>query len=171
MRTYPKSFVALVAACSFSLSGCGPKTAPNAATESAEVDPHDHPHEGPHHGTLVELGDEEYHAEVVHDENSVTVYVLDASAKQAFAIDAKELIISVLHDGTPEQVKLLASPEETDVAGKSSRFTVTDADLVSHLDDVAAAPKLSLTIDGTAYRGEIMHDHDHDHDHEGHDHD
>lgn len=166
MRTYPKSFIALMAACSFSLSGCGAKTAPNQTTKLAEVDPHDHPHEGPHQGTLVELGDEEYHAEVVHDADSVTVYVLDASAKQAVAIDAKELIISVLHDGTPEQVKLMASPEATDEAGKSSRFTVTDAELAGHLDDAAAAPKLSLTIDGTAYRGEIMHDHDH----EGHDH-
>lgn len=169
MRIFLTSFIALMAACSFSLSGCGPKTAPNATTESVEVDPHDHPHEGPHHGTLVELGDEEYHAEVVHDAQSVTVYVLDASAKQAVAIDAKELTISLLHDGAPEQFTLAASPQETDAAGQASRFTATDAELVGHLDDAAAAPKLNVTIDGTAYRGAILHDHDHDH--EGHDHD
>lgn len=173
MRTFQNSFIVFMAACAFSLSGCGPKTAPDAPvtanSEAESADVHDHPHEGPHHGTLVELGDEEYHAEVVHDATTVTIYVLDSSAKQAVAIDAKELTISLLHDGSPEQFTLAASPETSDAAGKSSRFTSSDAELVGHLDDEAAAPKLNVTIEGTSYRGEIKHDHDHDH--EGHDHD
>ena len=55
----------------------------------ATVDVHAHPSEGPHHGTLVELGNEEFHAEVVHDDKSVTVYVLDAGATKAVPIDAQ----------------------------------------------------------------------------------
>jgi hypothetical protein len=35
----------------------------------------------------VELGNEEYHVEVTHDAASVTLYVLDSSAKKAVPID------------------------------------------------------------------------------------
>ncbi|QEG41528.1 hypothetical protein [Roseimaritima ulvae] len=134
-------------------------------------DVHDHPSEGPHHGTLVELGSEEYHAEVVHDEQSVTIYILDASATEPVAIDAADLTINLTHDGSPEQFKLVADPDEGDGEGKSSRFTLADAELVKHLDDDAAAPTLTVTIAGTPYRGQIKHDHDHDgHDHAGHQH-
>jgi hypothetical protein len=132
----------------------------------ATVDVHAHPNEGPHHGALIELGNEEYHVELVHDDKSVTVYVLDATAKVAVAIDAAEVTINLLHDGKPEQFKLPANPESGDPSGKSSRFMLADAELASHIDDEATQPKLMLTISGTPYRGEIKHDHDH----EGHDH-
>lgn len=134
-----------------------------ATDGSPEPSAHAHPAEGPHHGTLVELGNDEYHAEVTHDANSVTIYVLDSSAKQAVPIDASEVIINVVHGGKPEQFKLAANPDAGDPAGRSSRFTLADAELVGHLDEESAAPRLSLTIDGTPYRGEIKHDHDHAH--------
>ncbi len=127
----------------------------------ATVEVHNHPTEGPHHGSLVELGNEEFHAEVTHDEASVTVYILDSSAKSPVPIDSKEITINVVHEGTPEQFKLVASPAESDPSGTSSRFILADAELVEHMDDEGAAPKLSVTINGTAYRGEIKHEHDH----------
>lgn len=130
------------------------------------VDSHDHPSEGPHHGTLVELGEEEFHAEVVHEKDSVTVYILDSSAKNSVPIDSTEVVINAMHDGKPEQFKLPASPDANDGPAKSSRFALTDADLASHMDDHVATPKLSVTINGKAYRGEIHHDHaSHDHAH------
>lgn len=130
------------------------------------VEIHDHPSEGPHHGTLVELGKEEYHAEVVHSKDTVTIYILDGQAKSAVPIDATEVTVNVVHDGKPEQFKLAASPDAGETGGKSSRFTVANAELAAHIDDSAAAPKLSLTIAGKPYRGEIKHDHDgHAHDH------
>lgn len=130
------------------------------------VDAHEHPTEGPHHGTLVELGKEEYHAEVVHSKDSVTVYILDSKAKSASPIDAAEVVINVVHEGQPEQFKLPPSPEAGETDGKSSRYTSNDPELAAHIDDEAAAPKLSLSIGGKPYRGEIHHDHDgHDHDH------
>lgn len=159
--------------------GCGPKSE-TASTDAgsgpivmdgmppATVDVHAHPSEGPHHGSLIELGNEEYHVELVHDDKSVTVYILDAAAKVAVAIDAADVTINLLHDGKPEQFKLIASTDSGDPKGKSSRFTLADAELAGHIDDETAKPKLMLTIDGTPYRGEIKHDHDHDH--EGHNH-
>ncbi len=175
-------FATITAGLMMLTTGCGDKTADsttdtNLSASNTEVtmdgpppataDVHNHPSEGPHHGTLVELGNEEFHAEVIHDDKSVTVYILDSSAKKAVPIDASDLTINLLHDGTPEQFKLAASPDASDPAGKSSRFTLADAELVGHIDDDTSAPKLSVTINGTPYRGEIHHDHDHDH---GHDH-
>lgn len=181
MRIYQFS-IASVALLALLATGCGPKPAEpgadasdasdGAATETVTmdapppmtVDVHAHPSEGLHHGTLVELGNEEFHAEVVHDDKSVTVYVLDAGVTKAVPIDAKEVTINLMHDGTPEQFKLAASPDAGDASGKSSRFILADAELAGYIDDEVAAPKLTLTINGTPYRGEIKHDNDgHDH--------
>jgi hypothetical protein len=131
--------------------------------ETIEI--HEHPSEGPHHGSLIELGKEEFHAELVHDERSVTIYVLDSTGKNAVPIDAGEVLINLLHDGKPEQFKLPAMPEESDPSGKSSRFVSNDPELVSHLDAEAASPKLSISINGKSYRGAITHDHEHAHAH------
>ncbi len=170
MRTFQHSLIAGLAACSLALAGCGPRPATDTAiapsAAGGDAHDHDHPHEGPHHGTLVELGDEEYHAEVVHDASSVTVYMLGSNGKDLVPIDAESLTINLIQAAVPKQFTLTASPEETDPAGKSSRFTTKDAELVGHLDDASAAAKLSVTIAGTSFQGEISHDHDH----AGHDH-
>jgi len=157
-------------------AGCTPEPTSSASNPGGEsvkmsgappatVDTHAHPSEGPHHGALIELGDDEFHAEFVHDDKSVTIYILDSAAKKAVPIDATGLTINVMHDGKPEQFKVPASPDAGDPSGKSSRFTLADAELAAHLDDEAAAPKLSITIGGKAYKGEIHHDHDSHDDH------
>lgn len=156
------------------LAGCGsPQDKPVATEEGSPpptVDTHDdhdhaHPTEGPHHGDLVELGSEEYHAEVVHNEaaGTVTVYILDSSAKTAVPIDAMEITFNVTHDGMPEQFKLAASPDAADPSGKSSRFSLTDKELGEHLDEEGATAKLVLTIDGKSYTGLVEHHHEHEH--------
>ena len=168
--------LAIIVCLAFS-SGCTPESKPDASKSGgnivtvtgappATVDAHVHPSEGPHHGSLIELGNEEFHAEMVHDDKSVTIYILDSAATRAVPIDATELTINILHEGKPEQFKLAASPDTGDPTGKSSRFTLADAELARHIDDETAAPKLSVTINGTPYRGEIKHDHaGHDHKH------
>lgn len=140
-----------------------PVAANNGGAPAAEADAHahDHPSVGPHNGTLVELGNHEYHIEVTHDATSVTLYVLDGQATQIVPIDTSEMTINLMQAGAPKQFKLPANPAATDPAGESSRFTLADADLVALLDDDAAAPSVSLTIDGTPYTGKIEHDHDH----------
>ena len=127
------------------------------------VEIHEHPSEGPHHGTLIELGKEEFHAELVHDDKSVTIYVLDSAAKNSVPVDASEVLINILKDGKPAQFKLAATPVEGDPDGKSSRFVDSGTELAGNLDNEAAAPKLSITINGKSYKGTITHEHDHAH--------
>ncbi len=172
------------------LSGCGAEPGTNTSSggkaETEAVDAHAghaHPTEGPHHGDLVELGNEEYHAEVVHDEDAgtITIYVLDGAVSKQVPIEATEITINVKHDGQPEQHKLAAVPDATDPSGKSSRFVSNNTELAEHLDEEGAEARLVLTIDGKSFRGVIAHNHDHDHDehddhpehddHDGHDHD
>jgi len=158
------------------LPGCGSKPAQDGKSDVSTTPAggghdhdhdHDHPTEGPHHGDLVELGNEEYHAEVVHgDAGAVTVYILDGSAKNAVPIEATEVMFNVTHDGKPEQIRVPAAPEASDGPGKSSKFSVVDAELGSHLDDEKAAAKLVVTIAGKQYTGKVTHRHDHDHKHD-----
>ena len=80
---------AVVALCGFVL-GCSAHTGTGDASHQGpaeeahvhgEADAHSHAAEGPHGGHLIVLGNEEYHAELVHDEgtHTVTVHLLDAS--------------------------------------------------------------------------------------------
>ena len=175
LRTPNLVAMASTALAAVILVGCGDTSSPgnapagtNAGT-AAEHDEHDHAHptEGPHHGDLVELGNEEYHAEIVHSEGGeVTIYVLDGSAKQAVPIDASEITINLTHDGEAEQFKLPAAPSAGDSDGKSSRFTLKDEHLTEDLDAEGTVAKVVIAINGKQYTGKIEHDHDH----EGHDH-
>lgn len=166
-----------MAVTAFTLAGCQDAAeptggdAPVSDLPPATMDDHSghaHPSEGPHHGDLVELGNEEYHGEVVHNEEAGTleIYILDGAATKQVAIDATELTINVSHDGKPEQFVLAAKPDEGDEAGKSSRFVSDDKELAEHLDEEGTNPRMVVKINGKSYRGEIKHDHDH----EGHDH-
>ena len=171
-----------------SIIGCTPEggsdMAPMPDIGQTELPPdtvddgHDHDHghshasEGPHHGGLIELGGEEYHAELVDDEDAgtVTIYILDGAAKNAVPIDAAEITINIKHDGEGEQFKLAASPDAGDPEGRSSRFVSDDEHLMADLHDEDADATLVLTIEGKSFRGAIHHDHDHDHGHGDHEH-
>ena len=164
------------------LAGCAETSAPEAASGSAtevSAEPadsgHHHPTEGPHHGALIELGAEEYHGELVHDEASgtVTVWILDGAVKESVPIEAKEITINLKHDGHGEQFQLAASVEAGDPDGLSSRFVSTDGELGEHLHESGIDAVLALTINGRSYRGRIPEGHGHDHsghDHAAHDH-
>jgi hypothetical protein len=130
---------------------------------------HDHPSHGPHDGDLVELGSEEFHAEVVHnhDAGSVTIYILDSAAKKAVAIEAKQVVVNLKHEGKGEQFTLAASPDAGEAEGASSRFVSTYKEFAEELDHNHGDATLVVTIKGKQYRGKISHDHE---GHEGHDH-
>lgn len=160
--------------------GCDSKTTSTPptkpSTESLSIDGpppptvevHAHAAEGPHHGTLIELGKEEFHAELVHDEKAVTVYILDSSAKTLVPIESKEITINLLHNSQPKQFKLAATPAETDPSGKSSTFILIDPDLIAGIESESSSPKLNVVIEGKPYRGTITHEHSshgHAHDH------
>jgi hypothetical protein len=144
--------------------GCGnPKTSPALEDDTVLMPPsedvHAHASEGPHHGALIELGAEEYHAEFVHSDTSLTFYVLDSSATKAVPIDAPSVVLNLVVDGQAEQVRLVANPEPNDPAGKSSRFHIESSDTATAIDQEGTVAKLSLTIGDTAYVGEVQHDH------------
>ena len=123
VRTYAAIGLVILA---FGIAGCTSEVANTGQAESspppATIDPHAghaHASEGPHHGELIELGNEEYHAELLHDGSSVTIYVLSGAADQQVAIDATEIVINTTHDGKPEQFQLAAKPDASD------QFTTT----------------------------------------------
>jgi len=154
-------FLALAVATGCSQDASGPAAPASFGDGHAE---HAHPTKGPHEGDLIELGNEEYYAELVHDEQAgaVTIYLLDAEAKAAVPIEATELTINLKHAGQIEQFKLAASPDVSDPRGKSSRFMSSDAEFIEDIERQDAEPQLVATIDGKQYRGNIspgQHEH------------
>ena len=144
-----------------------PPAPPVSAGPAAGHD-HAHPHEGPHGGHLIELGEEEYHAELVHDDatHTVTIYLLDGAAKNAVAVDATELALNLVADGKPQQFALAARPSPGDAPGQSSRFESADETLCEALDKPKTTGRLNITIAGTPYVGQVESLEEHGHAHE-----
>lgn len=130
---------------------------------------HAHPEEGPHHGHLIELGNEEYHAELTHDDatHTVSVYLLDSAGKVAVPVEEPELARNLVVGGKPTQFKLAASPQEGDPAGQASRFVLTDEAAHEALETDKTTGRLNVTINGKAYSGKVEH-HAHDEHDKGH---
>ncbi len=119
------------------------------------VHEHSHSDKGPHGGSIVELGEEEYHAEVVldHDAHALRVYVLGKDAKTATATAAKEVTLT---PNGKDALTLKAAPQKGDAEGKSSLFELIDDDVVhSILDAKAIHAKLQVTIGDKPFTGEV----------------
>ena len=149
-------------------------------TDPPEV--HQHATHGPHDGHLVELGGEDYHAEVVfdHDSRELTVYLLGSDAETAMPVSTETVTLNLQVDNAPASVELASAPLDGEADG-SSRFTASgDAVPEAIHDDEDLHGWVVVEIDGTQHRGEIAHDrahgdehdhedgHDDDHAHEGH---
>jgi len=153
------------------LTGCQPGSAPPVDNDQSEqTDGHDdhaghaHPEHGPNGGELFELGAEEYHAELLHDDasQSVTITLLDSAAVEPVTIPESEVTLNVKTDQGAAQFKLTA----TDEGDAHSTFTINDAELFKLLEAEHADITLVVTIKGKQYRGQMHHAHDHSHDHE-----
>ena len=162
--TLSHTLSALLVAASLSLVGCQD----HDHDTGGKNDPHkhgaaDHPEEGPHKGHLIELGKEEYHAEVTHDEatKTVTIYLLDGAAKKAVPIPAKEIVLNLVVNGKPTQAKLAATPLEGEPAGQSSRFSIVDEAVLEALEAPKTTGKLNVTIAGKPFVGNVEH-HEHE---------
>jgi hypothetical protein len=109
--------------------GCGQAPMPSASA------PKEHEHHAPHGGTLVELGEEFAHLELVFDasEGRLTGYVLDGEAEQFLRIPQNEIVLRVSVGGnTPEETVTLAavaSPLTGETVGDTSEFVGTSAAL------------------------------------------
>ena len=159
LRSCIVSFVAGVYLFSTSVFG---QQAVSGTSAPSKV--HDHAAHGPHHGDLLEIGKEEYHAEVVVDEakKQLVVYLLDKEVKAYVAIDAQFVAVNLLLNGKPVQIKLKAAPQPVDQKGFSSCFGAVSPELIDALHNPKSQPRLALKIRNKSYSVKIAHDHDHD---------
>lgn len=137
--------------------GCEPKgefkTAKQIKTEKGHTDDgHEHGAAGPHGGAIVELGDEEYHGEVVVDAktHTLTVYLFGKDAKTPAPIAAEHVTVV---DGKDTQLQLSAvEPKD----GKTSQFALADEEKVGTIAKAGFLHgELKLEADGKPYRGKI----------------
>lgn len=175
-RTHVMSWI-ILAVMPLALVGCGETKAPEKLGEAKgheEKDGHDHaaeegghPTEGPHHGHLIELGEEEYHAELAHHDvtNSVLIYLLDKEAKKPVSSGDKEVVLNLVVDGKPVQTKIPAKPEPGDAEGESSRYIIEDAELLKALEAEKTTGRLTVTIAGEEYSGKVEHSKHDEHKH------
>ena len=130
---------------------------------------------GPNGGHVLELGEEEFHAEVAMDASrKLTVYLLDEAVKAPKPVENGTLQIAT-KDGDKEVVlDLAAAPLEGEADGKCSRFELA-ADKVpgAVMDIEGLTGDLSLKFGDKTLKTSLTEEHDHGHDHEdhGHDHD
>lgn len=129
---------------------------------------HSHAHgaHGPHGGELIELGQDAFHAELLHTATEVAIYVLDDSATRTVPITATALTASLKHGGEVETFELIATPDAGDPEGTSSRFVTSDPQFAQWIDS-GAEGALAIAIQGKNYTGRIAHHH---HSHAGHTH-
>ena len=129
----------------------------------------EHSEEGPHHGQLIELGQEEYHAELAIDDaaKTVTIYLFDASVKTSVSVSDPDITLNLVVNGAPQQFKVAASPQPGDSTGQSSRFSTNDEKVLEALEAPKTIVQFNLTIAGKTYAGKIEHlEHHHHGEHE-----
>jgi hypothetical protein len=155
---------ALVSGCASEAPGSAAEHAreAHAAHQCQEQNGHTHPAEGPHGGHLIELGGEQYHAELLHEgaTNTVTVHILDTTGKQEVAIDDPEIVLQLFKSGEFLSYRL----RPAGAAGSSSEFSLADGqlcDLLQHSEEIRG--RLSVTISGQDYVGMIEHHAHHTH--------
>ncbi len=118
---------------------------------------------GPHQGHLIELGEEEYHAELVFDKQTrkTTVYILGSDAKTPEAIEQPDVELHLAMGDEEVELTLKAVPLEDDAEGKSSRFELPADELPESIDDEEKFEgHLLLTIAGKRFEGELAHHED-----------
>jgi len=167
MKTMTYVFAAVALALPLSV-GCGGKQPAGPAGNAKTGDKHEehaHPTEGPHKGQLIELGNEEYHLELIHDDaaHKITLYVLDSAGKQSVPTAAESATINLTVDGKPTQFTIPAARQATDPAGKSSCFALVDEKLGEAMDSPKAKGRVNIVIGGKPFAGTIG-----GHDHAGH---
>ena len=167
IKTKPHACLRLGMRGVFLLAGiAGMLALPASATAEKPVHAHVHPAEGPHQGSLIELGREDYHAELVHDPatHTMTIYLLDAAAKNAVTIPAKQLSLNLLVAGKPQQYQLTAQPQPTDQEGMCSAFSSASETMCKALDAKGTTGRLNVPIGGKVFSGRIdAHTHAHPH--------
>src|SRR5262245_26245574 len=157
--------VAFAALIGLWIAGCNSTANHSEKTaKSGDAHDHEHHHHGPHNGHMMELGQEEYHAEWTHDESGkVTFYILDSDAKKEVPIAAEEITIDVkIGDRAPKIYKLEAiNPMD----GKSAVFSITDKGFEGVFDQLkgsGVALTIHVNINGKQFDQPVK-EHEHEH--------
>ena len=127
---------------------------------------HSHAAHGPHGGHIIELGQEEYHAEWTHDEEGkVTIYLLDSEMKKDVPIAADHVTIDVKIGTKTSTFNLAAVDPMGGDMPKASKFEIVDKGLLGVLESLSEGVTATLRIpdiNGKPYEAKITHD-DHKH--------
>jgi hypothetical protein len=157
----PLTLLVLFVGCTKPASDANPSDASTVMGDMPPVlDNHAHPEHGPHGGDLIELGQEAFHAELVHGESGIAIFVLDDSALQSVPIASTSLTASLKHAGEVKAFDFSADPDTNDPSGKSSRFVSADSQLDQWID-AGAEGAIVIEIDGKNYTGKIAHSDEH----------
>lgn len=149
-------------------AGCNSDSKPTADGSNAGAagggHDHDHASEGPHGGHILELGNEEYHLEWLHNESGkLTFYLLDAKVKEDVSTTASSIsITATVKDESTTTTLNSATPD----AAEHNRFEIIDPVLLQRLELVGhgVTAKASVQIGDKEFIGEFEH-HDHGHGH------
>ena len=122
--------------------------------EPAEKGGHGHHHEAPHGGTLVVLGDEFAHLELLLDEQSglLQAYVLDGMAVMGTRLQIPFFMLDVKIEENKLNLKLMAqtNPLSGEKVGDSSLFSIISKDLIGVKKFNAHIP--SINIKGITFK-------------------
>jgi hypothetical protein len=155
MRRFTQGFacLALLAAASLVVTGCGETKTPPAK----DIDKRIQIEKGPHGGPLVvwgtpgEQGSYRFEFTVDKENKKATIYVLDKDGKNGAPIDKNSTVILKLIKPASEEIALKAEPDAGDPEGKSSRFVGTHDKLGENVTAGAIKAKIGETEDSAGF--------------------
>lgn len=137
MRMFAVSLLLLSLSFTLACSGGSQSTSEESASTGSSSESRGHEHEAPHGGTLLIIGDEFAHLELVLDESTgrLTAFLLDGEAKNAVRTDMTNIVImtKVGDQGGPVILQAQANDLTGETVGDSSQFEA-QADLLAGVD-------------------------------------
>ena len=161
----PAAILTSVAAAALFVVGCGPADTAGTPSESqtahqsesaqhsgeAHATESDHAHgPGAHGGTIVPIGRESYHAEIVFENGGkVRLFTLGADESKVQEVDAQTVVAYAKATGSTDatQIEFKAEPQTDDAQGKTSQF-------VAQLPDGLVGQEVEITIPSLRIGGE-----------------
>ena len=146
------------------IAGCNSSNDTESQQPAAPADPHaghDHSSLGPHGGHVLELGNEDYHAEwrFNNDSGKVTVYLLDSAVKKAVTTTATSISVQVTHGDNVTDYELPAINQSEEDPPTTSEFELVDTVMLELLKGVGHGidATLKVVIDDKEYTGAFGH--------------
>ena len=166
---FSRFVLALSVAASLGMAGCTPSEPAarpfNAGDNVTNTAPPEHAHvHGPNGGHIVELGEEEFHAEVAMDKDrKLTVYLLDEAVKAAKPVENGTMQIMTKVDAKDVTLDLVAAPLDDEKDGKCSRFELAADKVPGAIMDIEGLTgDLSLKFGDKTLKTSLTEEHAHE---------